>query len=135
MTTQSEVAMEPQTKEAYEDWQKTRALATSLSAMLEVAVDIEKKALGVFWGLRLHELKTMPYVDYLSSPEWEQIRKRSLMLAENRCQVCEATGVELHVHHKTYERRGEELPEDLIVLCKTCHTNIHDKEAHDRPLP
>lgn len=27
----------------------------------------------------------------------------------------------LHVHHRTYERLGEELPEDLVVLCEVCH--------------
>jgi 5-methylcytosine-specific restriction endonuclease McrA len=78
------------------------------------------------WCLR--QLKTMPYKDYLLTPSWQRVRSQVLMLSGNKCQVCKATGVELHVHHKTYERRGEELPEDLIVLCKDCHAKHHDKE-------
>jgi hypothetical protein len=31
----------------------------------------------------------------------------------------------LNVHHRTYERRGYELPEDLTVLCVACHTAVH----------
>ena len=78
---------------------------------------------------RLNELKDMPYKDYLATPEWRGVRSGALGRANHKCELCNASGVELHVHHKTYERRGEELPEDLIVLCKDCHAKHHDKEA------
>jgi 5-methylcytosine-specific restriction endonuclease McrA len=78
---------------------------------------------------RLLELKDMPYREYLETHEWQRTRKDALKRADRKCQLCNAEGTELHVHHKTYERRGEELPEDLIVLCKDCHAKFHDKEA------
>jgi hypothetical protein len=42
-----------------------------------------------------------------------------------RCQVCNAYGVQLNVHHRTYERRGAEWDTDLIVLCHDCHEIFH----------
>ena len=35
------------------------------------------------------------------------------------------TYVELYVHHNTYANYGEAKLEDLIVLCKTCHKDLH----------
>jgi hypothetical protein len=35
----------------------------------------------------------------------------------------------LDVHHRTYERVGQEQLRDLIVLCRTCHSRYHDKAA------
>jgi len=74
---------------------------------------------------RLRELKTMPYYEYLQTPEWKQRRQRHLRSANYRCQVCNANGVSLNVHHRTYERRGEEHYKDLIALCQGCHELFH----------
>lgn len=74
---------------------------------------------------RLHELRTMPYHEYLQTPEWQQRRKARLKAARYRCQVCNASDRPLNVHHRTYERRGAELASDLIVLCEPCHHLFH----------
>jgi len=74
---------------------------------------------------RLDELRRMPYPEYLRTPEWQARRLRHLQSAGNRCQVCNAPGPQLDVHHRTYKRRGEELFQDLIVLCRNCHTLFH----------
>src|SRR5262249_13838321 len=63
---------------------------------------------------RLQELRTMPYRDYLLTPEWQERRKRHMKQAGYRCQICNAYKVRLNVHHRTYERRGNEAPGDLI---------------------
>ena len=64
------------------------------------------------------------YADYLHSPHWRSVREWAIERAANRCQVC--NGAErLHVHHRTYERVGAELPSDLIVLCEDCHGIFH----------
>jgi len=76
---------------------------------------------------RKDELKVMPYVQYLRSPEWKQIRNSQLANAGHRCQVCNRNGISLHVHHRTYERRGRENFKDLIVLCAECHALYHGK--------
>lgn len=66
------------------------------------------------------------YLEYLKSEAWKVRRKWKLDQAGNRCQVCNAGG-ELHVHHRTYERVGEERDNDLTVLCEMCHTIFHDR--------
>jgi hypothetical protein len=66
------------------------------------------------------ELATMPYADYLQTPEWQAKRERARDRAGGRCQVCDSEGP-LDVHHRTYERRGNERDEDLTVLCRGCH--------------
>lgn len=71
-------------------------------------------------------LKTMPYRDYLQTDHWKEIRMVMLKRARFSCQLCSAKG-ELHVHHRTYENRGNEQYSDLIVLCADCHGKFHDK--------
>jgi 5-methylcytosine-specific restriction endonuclease McrA len=73
---------------------------------------------------RRKELCTMPYEDYLKTPEWNKIRLRALKRVKYRCQVCNKKDV-LNVHHRTYERRGHEKIVDLVVLCKDCHKLFH----------
>ena len=73
------------------------------------------------------ELRQMPYWQYLRTPHWQILRHRALGLAERRCFYC-GSGDHLDVHHLTYSRRGCELDEDLIVLCRTCHAYEHGLE-------
>jgi hypothetical protein len=63
------------------------------------------------------------YQQYMASEKWRV--KRSLILKRDgdRCQTCLSTE-DLECHHKTYERLGDELPEDLITLCHECHEAI-----------
>jgi hypothetical protein len=50
----------------------------------------------------------------------------ALAKAEHRCQGCGKQGDNsLDVHHLTYERMGDELDEDLAVMCRTCHEAEH----------
>jgi hypothetical protein len=72
-------------------------------------------------------LRGMPYKEYLLTPEWQARRTAALERALYRCQVCNRGRCELHVHHRTYERRGAELPSDLIVLCARHHALFHGK--------
>lgn len=77
---------------------------------------------------RLQLLASMPYGDYLQTEEWKAKRKAALKRAWYRCELCNASKTELHVHHKTYENRGNEPLSDLIVLCRDCHAKFHDKD-------
>ncbi len=79
-------------------------------------------------------LATMPYAEYLLTPEWQEKRLAALKRAGYRCQLCNADA-ELHVHHRTYERRGHEWDSDLIVLCAPCHRRHHGiaEPEEDRP--
>jgi 5-methylcytosine-specific restriction endonuclease McrA len=70
------------------------------------------------------------YGEYINSPEWKGRSNNAKDSAGHRCQLCNKAGNnrELHTHHRTYERLGNELPEDLIVLCAGCHAKFHDKD-------
>jgi len=67
------------------------------------------------------------YADYLKSAAWKSKAEEAKIRSGNRCQLCNRTG-KLHAHHRTYERLGNERPEDLTVLCEDCHAKFHDIE-------
>lgn len=70
-------------------------------------------------------LKTMPYREYLQTAHWQNLRVSMLKRAGYKCSVC-GESKPLHVHHNTYERRGEEKLSDLVVLCHECHELYHE---------
>lgn len=73
----------------------------------------------------------MDYLGYLKTDAWRKRRTAALKAAGNRCQVCNGTE-RLEVHHRTYENLGREKPEDLTVLCHTCH-ELYSKRKPDQP--
>lgn len=66
------------------------------------------------------------YYEYLASEEWQRVRQWALALYGGKCHVCN-TKRNINVHHKTYERLGKELPDDLMLLCETHHKEYHEK--------
>lgn len=75
---------------------------------------------------RMEYLKGLPYSDYLQTSHWKILRFRALKSAGFRCSLCNSDGL-LDVHHRTYERLGNEKLKDLVALCRTCHSRFHDK--------
>src|SRR5947209_4642716 len=73
---------------------------------------------------RLAELRAMSYAEYLHTQEWLRRRAVLLKIVEHRCQLCYSSEG-LQVHHRTYERLGQEKHADLIVLCGDCHALFH----------
>lgn len=71
------------------------------------------------------ELAAMPYSEYLRTPEWRDRRRQEIQAAEYKCANCGRRTTRLQVHHLTYERRGNEHPDDLVVLCPHCHAQEH----------
>jgi hypothetical protein len=65
------------------------------------------------------------YKEYLQTPYWKRRREDKLRAVGRRCQLCNRGSVTLDVHHRTYERLGNELDEDLTVLCRDCHSIYH----------
>jgi hypothetical protein len=74
--------------------------------------------------LEIDRLSSLPYKEYLQSDHWKKTRERTLELDGERCRVCNGSN-SLQVHHRTYRRKGRELPVDLITLCKSCHFTFH----------
>lgn len=75
------------------------------------------------------------YESYMLSPRWFNSRARRAALTRNggMCAAC-GTRRSSHVHHRSYQRLGEELPEDLVALCAGCHRAQHEHMwAHGAP--
>lgn len=68
------------------------------------------------------------YKTYLESDAWRARADAAKRRAGYRCQLCNRsrTQVILNVHHRTYERLGNEQPDDLTVLCGDCHKTYED---------
>ena len=64
------------------------------------------------------------YGQYLRSPGWKQRRQVALDRAGGFCEDCGAR-TSLDVHHRTYKRKGNERPEDLVAVCRRCHGERH----------
>lgn len=67
------------------------------------------------------------YARYRQSKKWKALRDQVRKRAGFKCQGCGATAQEklLEVHHKTYERLGDERLEDLVLMCQRCHATEH----------
>ena len=67
------------------------------------------------------------YQAVLCSALWWARRAEILEVREAMCEECGIDGVELHVHHLTYENLGDEEDCELVVLCAECHGRAHGK--------
>ena len=77
----------------------------------------------------------MTYKEYLQSDTWKEKRKLKLSESGNSCQLCNSQ-INLHIHHRTYERIFKENLNDLTVLCQICHSRFHEtiNEILDREI-
>lgn len=64
------------------------------------------------------------YREYILSAAWREKAEAAKERAGQRCQVCNRPRGEvmLDAHHRTYDRLGNEAPEDITVLCRDCHS-------------
>jgi DNA-directed RNA polymerase subunit M/transcription elongation factor TFIIS len=77
----------------------------------------------------LNKLTVMPYKEFLLTPYWKAISNYVRYRRECKCQLCGSVK-SLNVHHRDYERRGQEYEHwqtDLILLCNDCHSKFHSK--------
>lgn len=67
------------------------------------------------------------YHEYIKSEEWRAKADRLKRESGYRCQTCGMSGFAstLHAHHNTYERLGNEWPQDIAILCAECHEKLH----------
>lgn len=97
-----------------------------LNELLGQAVEAEgTDALEDAMRREVERLKALDYKVYLQTEEWKQTRSFALNRAGLRCQMCNRA-TKLQVHHRTYERLGEEWLDDLTVLCGDCHKTFHE---------
>lgn len=65
-------------------------------------------------------LEFMSYSEYLQTDHWRETRAAAIKRTPF-CALCPREEPPFEVHHRDYTRIGEELPEDLTVLCGLCH--------------
>ncbi len=68
------------------------------------------------------------YRVWLGTMQWQRRREHAIARAEYRCTNCGSTE-RLVVHHDSYDHVGDEWPEDLRVLCWSCHEWEHQRRA------
>ena len=67
---------------------------------------------------------------YYYTPTWLAIRKHKLNEVGHKCESC-GFRYELNVHHRYYKTFGNEDLEDLVVLCKRCHNDLHFEQKNN----
>lgn len=65
------------------------------------------------------------YHEYLKSEKWQRFSLDAKLATGGRCQGCDRETWNLHVHHLTYERLGNERASDVWVVCPSCHLKFH----------
>lgn len=71
----------------------------------------------------------------IRSKRWKTLRDKFIDRCDSRCMRCGwqktrwAKGRTLDLHHKTYERLGEEADDDLELLCSVCHARADEERA------
>lgn len=92
------------------------------------------------------EMKDMLWKDYMKTRHWYHFRK-TFDTDDAICAICgkkkwefyKKTGLrkkkptcQFQTHHLNYDALGEETPDDVLYLCKTCHGLAHDLEMASR---
>lgn len=54
---------------------------------------------------------------------FKKMRLKVLERDDNKCTQCGSED-NLHIHHLTYDNEGNELLEDLVTLCSSCHSKV-----------
>ncbi len=100
----------------------------------ELKAKESKKALKSSAQKSKYTQKKVNYNRYIKSQAWREKAEEAKAQAGNRCQVCNRSRaeVQLDAHHRTYKRLGNELPEDITVLCRECHQLYEDAKKTDK---
>jgi len=70
-----------------------------------------------------NEKSRIGYEEYMASSRWREKCEMVLERDGHECRTCPSTS-DLEVHHRTYERFGNEDLDDLVTLCHECHEAI-----------
>ncbi|PYZ94924.1 hypothetical protein CR194_05215 [Salipaludibacillus keqinensis] len=70
------------------------------------------------------------YDDYLKTRHWRRFKEKYAKKYVKQCTWCDEKE-NIHLHHMTYERLGNETFKDVIHLCRACHSKVHKLENED----
>lgn len=63
---------------------------------------------------------------YLKSEHWQNLRLEKLASVDACCQRCGHRDLSNDVHHLRYRKLFDVTKDDLLVLCRACHSTVHD---------
>lgn len=77
------------------------------------------------------------YKSFYNSKEWKRLRAMKFVQADGLCEICKMKGKinqGIDVHHiipieKDWNKRFDY--DNLILLCKECHNEMHDRNGSD----
>lgn len=78
-----------------------------------------------------HGDKMGAYNAFLQGDYWKNFRAETIKKRGGKCERCDTTK-NLVVHHITYKTLGNERPEDVLVLCHSCHEKEHMKNKNSK---
>lgn len=67
------------------------------------------------------------YYEYMHSDIWRVTRNRSIEKAGYKCRLC-GSAKNIVVHHIRYDNIGVEPDDDLLVVCRKCHNELHQDD-------
>lgn len=93
--------------------------------------DAKRRKLKPSWktALKARRDRSAEYAAYISSDAWKMFRLTIFAQRGKKCEDCGETQGILHVHHLHYRNFKHEKPEDVKVLCVSCHEAEHEKLA------
>ena len=98
----------------------------------EGGVEKEDNGMG-YWITKCPNYKKIDqkamYKAWIKSDGWKYIAKRKIEKADYKCERC-GSAMNLAVHHITYDHLCHENKhiDDLLVVCKTCHNELHKND-------
>lgn len=114
-----------QKTEAYKEWLKI--CTPSMRSKSHAKKNKKKKQ------KKKQQSEQPKYADYIKSAEWRR-KSRCWRKQAGKCEICGSTE-RLECHHKHYKTLGKEKRKDIMVVCRTCHCEIHSVlEFKDRRL-
>ena len=70
------------------------------------------------------------YGEYLKGTHWSAIKAAIRHAYGSQCRICRSKK-SLHVLHRTYVHLGQELWNDVVLLCEQCHDLYHGTMARE----
>src|SRR5258706_550521 len=68
-----------------------------------------------------------PYSKRLGAKAWREAKAKAVERDGGKCQLCSADGKHVHhIFHRTEAEMHDHSLENLVSLCGSCHTKIHD---------
>ena len=78
------------------------------------------------------------YADYLKSNKWKQVKasyESNKPMTSRRCMFCRSSSDLVHHHFRYPKDWNNDLASNLLLVCKKCHSIIHENLIQDYSLP